>query len=437
MANLLHHEKRAKTLINKFNSLGLCISYKRELEISTALGNRACETFERVGVVVPRNIPKNHFVTMAVDNIDHNMSSTTSKGSFHGTAITVHTHPDSKEDTDDSIPNDSDDFGKQGFNLKPLPVTYTMVEPIVEKERKFIKTPIFSTQLPVKSSTLETALKTDSDWVDLVESSLMLDSLKNVNVNWSSFHANLKDKDIIPCTIGLLPLFQESAHTSSMIFHAMKICQQVTNYLNEGQTAVCACDQPLYALFKELQWMYPELFEKIFPVMGSLHLEMVILRCVGQLLEGSEWNIALAEAGIATVGIAESFLTVSHVMKCRHAHQVTVAVLQILQRRAFLKKKLSDSSLNFLDWIQKQAEQFPTFQFWNTVLKLEKALLLFVCSVRDGNFELYTCVLGELEPWFFVLDHTNYSKWTAVHIKELKDLKDKFPDVYTEFCKGS
>lgn len=234
----------------------------------------------------------------------------------------------------------------------------------------------------------------------------------------------------------MLPLFQESAHTLSMIFHAMKICKQTTNYLNDGQTAVCACDQPLYALFKELQWTYPELFSNMFPVMGSLHIEMVILRCIGQLLDGSEWNIAVAEAGIATAGVAESFLTVSHVMKCRHAHQVTVAVLKIVQQRAFTKRASTESLLSFTDWIKKQADKFPTFYYWNTVLNLEQTLLLFVRSVREANFELYVNVLEELLPWCFVLDHNKYSKWIAVHIKELRNLKDKFPDVYMEFSKG-
>ncbi len=403
------------------------------------LGNRACEIFKREGVVVPRNIPKNLFVTMAVDNIDHNMTSSTSKGSFHGTAITVHTHPDSNTETASPAPNELYDFGTERFKqlkLKPLPLAYTIVEPVVEVEKNAIKIPLFPRLPEMAGSTIETALKTESDWIDVVESSLNVESLKNVNVNWSSFHANLETKDIIPCTIGLLPLFQESAHTSSMIYHAMKICLQITNYLNEGQTAVVACDEPLFALCKELQWMYPDLFHKVLPVMGSLHFEMVLLRCVGQILDGSELDTVLAEAGIASAGIAQSFLTVNHVMKCRHAHEVTVAALKILQRRAFMKRESSESSMSFTDWIEKQVNDFPTFQYWNIVLKLEQLLLLFVRSVREGNYELYMSVLEESEPWLFVLDHNKYSKWTAVHLKELKDLKNTFPDVYTEFCKG-
>jgi len=31
-------------------------------------------------------------------------------------------------------------------------------------------------------------------------------------------------------------------------------------------------------------------------------------------------------------------------------------------------------------------------------------------------------VLEALTPWFFALDHTNYSRWLPVHIKDMKSL---------------
>lgn len=257
-------------MINKFYSLGLCISYKRSLEVSNILGNRACDAFDRDGVVVPRNLPKNQFVTMAVDNIDHNMSSSTSKGSFHGTAITVHTHPNSVTESVAVIPNECSNIGAHRFKLKPLPLAYTVVEAVPAIETNIIKIPLYSRLPEISRKTVEAALETENDWIDLVETSLNDVTLTDVNVNWSSFHANRQEKDIIPCEIGLLPLFQESAHTPSMIYHAMNICKKVTNYLNEGQTAVCACDEPLYAIFKQVQWTHPELFGNIFPVFTTL-----------------------------------------------------------------------------------------------------------------------------------------------------------------------
>ncbi|KAI8487001.1 hypothetical protein Bbelb_352610 [Branchiostoma belcheri] len=45
------------------------------------------------------------FTTAAVDNIDHNPSSTTAKDSFHGTAISLLQHPNSAEDGERQSPS--------------------------------------------------------------------------------------------------------------------------------------------------------------------------------------------------------------------------------------------------------------------------------------------------------------------------------------------
>ena len=45
---------------------------------------------------------------------------------------------------------------------------------------------------------------------------------------------------------------------------------------------------------------------------------------------------ALTEAGIASSGIADSFLEVSHQTRTKHTHQVTALVLAKLQDDAFL-----------------------------------------------------------------------------------------------------
>lgn len=86
---------------------------------------------------------------------------------------------------------------------------------------------------------------------------------------------------------------------------------KTTNFLNPGQTAVIACDEPLFAIVKELQYAHPEQYGNLVPMMGGLHIEMAMLKCIGQWLEGSEWDIAAAD--IATKGVAQSFLTGSQI----------------------------------------------------------------------------------------------------------------------------
>ena len=85
-------ETRSKILIETASKLGLSISYDRVLKISADVSNSVCRRFEEEGVVCPPRLRKNLFTTGALDNIDHNPSSTTAKDSFHGTAISIVQH---------------------------------------------------------------------------------------------------------------------------------------------------------------------------------------------------------------------------------------------------------------------------------------------------------------------------------------------------------
>ncbi|KAK0055622.1 hypothetical protein Bpfe_014897 [Biomphalaria pfeifferi] len=82
----IHAQTRKKELVERMHSLGLSISYKRVLEMSSELAAKACRQFQHDKVVCPMKLRHGLFTTAAVDNIDHNPSSTTSKDSFHGTA---------------------------------------------------------------------------------------------------------------------------------------------------------------------------------------------------------------------------------------------------------------------------------------------------------------------------------------------------------------
>ena len=90
---LLHAKTRKCGLIDKLCDLGLCVSYDRILAISTATGNSVLARFEDENVVCSPKLRFSLFTTAAVDNIDHNPSSTTAKGSLHGTGISLFQHP--------------------------------------------------------------------------------------------------------------------------------------------------------------------------------------------------------------------------------------------------------------------------------------------------------------------------------------------------------
>ena len=47
-------------------------------------------------------------------------------------------------------------------------------------------------------------------------------------------------------------------------------------------------------------------------MLGGLHTEMTLWSTLGDILEGSGWTSAIAEAEVATPVVADSFLRVAH-----------------------------------------------------------------------------------------------------------------------------
>jgi hypothetical protein len=89
------------------------------------------------------------------------------------------------------------------------------------------------------------------------------------------------------------------------------------------------------------------------------------------------------------------------------------------------------------DWCAERVDASPQFQFWFILLQLELAVLIYVRSVREGNFLLYIDALSRLVPWFFALGHTNYARWIPVHLRDMVTLAIKHPSVFAQFLAGN
>ena len=53
-----------------------------------------------------------------------------------------------------------------------------------------------------------------------------------------------------------------------------------------------------------------------------------------------------------------------------------------------------------------------------------------------GNFRLCKESIKDLLPWFFALDHTNYSRWLSVHLVDMFQLEETNTDIATAFKNG-
>ena len=100
-----------------------------------------------------------------------------------------------------------------------------------------------------------------------------------------------------------------------MMKHTMELTAKGIGFLNLGQTPVLGADQPLYALWKQIQWSYPNTLResKFVLVLGCLHIEMALQGVMAKFLAGSGWDKLSTASNVLTSGRASSTLSDSHV----------------------------------------------------------------------------------------------------------------------------
>ena len=154
LSMLIHAKTRSRSLIDTLYNLGLCVSYDRLMSIFTDLSNTVCSLYHNNQVVCPPQLSKKVFTCGAVDNIDHNPSSTTAHDSFHGTAITLTQFPTTQfpgECQDRVLP----DAEKQS-KLSPLPQKYTLVPSVTATADPVV---------PTKCVSLTTEQSNNNDYI--------------------------------------------------------------------------------------------------------------------------------------------------------------------------------------------------------------------------------------------------------------------------------
>ena len=133
---MLHGHTHKRELVDRFHHLGMSISYDRVLRLSAQMGSEVCKQFHREHVVCPPKLRYGVLTSAAVENIDHNPTSTTSKDAFHGTAISLIQHPTSNDEGMDSIAGGSMDISSK--SVDHLPHFFTDVSPITSSKKSVV-----------------------------------------------------------------------------------------------------------------------------------------------------------------------------------------------------------------------------------------------------------------------------------------------------------
>jgi hypothetical protein len=180
-----------------------------------------------------------------------------------------------------------------------------------------------------------------------------------------------------------MPILQEQAHSVATIKHVMDKVKEVTSFLNPRQAPVMACDQPLFVFAKQIQWEWPEIYgeDRFVVLFGGMHIEMAAFKLLGDLLIGTGWETTLSEPDIASLGTAESFITVSNLAKTRQAHQITACCLYDLITKAYQ---------HATDHANPVTGNTRPPNSWNTFLRVTKTKPKFLFFLADKIVSMNT-----------------------------------------------
>ena len=113
---------------------------------------------------------------------------------------------------------------------------------------------------------------------------------RNGKLIWSAYNALLlSNQHRLKDSSFLRPLFRESSKSPAMIKHGLDIIKITVDEVNKEQAPVVVFDQPLYAIAKQVQWNWKEIYGngKFVVMMGPLHAEMAALKTLGDWLSES------------------------------------------------------------------------------------------------------------------------------------------------------
>ena len=115
-------------------------------------------------MVCPSKLRRGLFTTAAVDNIDHNTSSTSSQSSFHETAISLVQHPSDTENGTRRVVDTFDPKKCSSKTITELPACYRDVAPIALPNKE-LKAPALGQQSLESSDSTCNDKDDEKDWL--------------------------------------------------------------------------------------------------------------------------------------------------------------------------------------------------------------------------------------------------------------------------------
>ena len=457
LGSSLHQATRSKKLVQMFHNAGHIISYRDIRRVDTALAKHTLSTMNTEnGAVTPVNLAEGRFIHFTADNIDINEGTLDGQNTFHATQYAAWQRgPESVGILQNITPTKSTTLKvpDEVNTILPAYIREGTAEPQFKEDVKeeWFKQPIQNCPQAVQAEATDTAF-------------FFKRQNEELKSGWTSFNEKHSDTDPEVSTVGYMPIVLAPAHDVNTLNTVVQRIMQVAESFNQKHV-VLTVDQALFPLLMELKWTLPDYKDTLIPRLGGLHTSMNFLKVLGQHIQDSGLPTIWIESGILGPRTVERALAGKDYNKGTRVHKITLqAMWQLIlpQVLAFIAEKdnelkqnlersvqsnSKEEYLKLLDllsstryqallssFITTKKDKNPNFEYWWNYMEMVRILLLFIRAQREELWQLHLCAFHKMLPFFHRYDHTNYARWGAVYLAEMKQLP---AEVQAEFDNGN
>lgn len=236
--------------------------------------------------------------------------------------------------------------------------------------------------------------------------------------------------------------------------------------VGENKRTIITLDGDLYGRAVKI----PNYKDRWIIRLGSLHTVIAALKCLGKYIEGSGIDVAWESSGIYGSATVSQIIEGRHIYRGIQAHTITLMALFHLKLQSNMfnhqDRQLFQSKIHaieceistvdngeFAETIMNLQQDFVTNRIFeklqtrnfdnNTATFLDNYMsqimnmLNYIGATRTRNWMQHLSEKGEMEKYFHAHDLPNYSKWTALYIADMLELKSTDPESWTFFSDGN
>ena len=459
------------------NNLGLASSYEEILRYQHDMAGLSVKN-QNDSALIPAHFQKEQFTSGAFDNWDHEGE----RVSVHDTVAVLYQDSSSVATYKPKISEAGIVHGPRAF------ATELKCQQLLEFFKP-AKRPDFPSDVIIEPSILEPdecdesyLFKVDMAWslsrlnLQCILSGNMSDLLFPNEQNmpsWKAYNAIITDEEIPVKKTAFLPILPYPCTEYSTVYTAMKNFVSISDELEQEKIPIY-CDEKVYCIVKEIQFLRKKEFECIIPCLGSFHTIKTLLKCIGKSLRGTGvetlfldaagYGPAIVEGSIlggkhynrsleAFSLLSESLIrliykeffssrsveTYETEIECLLQLKLHVSEMDVEKSKSDLLKFCSNEHLlnDFKAFILERKESNENFRYWIAFINKMQVVFDMLRADREGNWNLHLDALQRSLYEFAAWDSFNYLRWGSVYLEEMRLLKDTCPHVFEHFSGGS